>query len=117
MKTLVVVLTFMVTLLAGSFSQPMAYAMPMSDTISDVHDMASTHDCCDEAATAEDASCHEESSFCQHCEQHCAGQIGLIGAATDVEPAIATHGFMSSNLSLWQLSERLIRPPKLSTAS
>ncbi|MGM0525267.1 MAG: hypothetical protein ACQEQ8_03635 [Pseudomonadota bacterium] len=109
MKALTVILTLIVTLLAGSFSLPTAHAMPMSDTVSSV----AAHECCDEQQSQHEATpCEQESSFCQHCEQHCAGQIGLVNK---LSPWLfqATESLTSKPLAtLLKRSERLIRPPK-----
>lgn len=117
MKTLTVILTLITVLLVGNFSSPMAHAMPMSDAVSaSTHDM-SGHDCCDETnASMQQSSCDEESSFCQHCEQHCAGQIGLTNVFNVIENTSLSQSYTMSELSLWQRTERLIRPPKLTTA-
>mgnify|MGYP006902922827 CR=1 FL=1 len=118
MKTLTVVLTLIVALLAGSFSSPAMHAMPMADTVSVMsQEVGESHDCCDEAEQATmSASCEQESSFCQHCEQHCAGQIGLTNVFNVIENTSLSQSYTMSELSLWQRTERLIRPPKLTTA-
>lgn len=118
MKTLTVVLTLVVTLLAGTFSSPAMHAMPMADTVSVVsQDVSELHDCCDDAEQQSmPTSCEQESSFCQHCEQHCAGQIGLVSLLTQFPSASFFTLFERRDMALWQRSERLIRPPKLMVA-
>lgn len=123
MKTLTVILTLITALLVGSFSSPMAHAMPMSDAVSASSDHTmllehgmQQHDCCDETdMAAQQSNCDEESSFCQHCEQHCAGQIGLTNVINFIENTPPTQSYSMSELSLWQRTERLIRPPRLIT--
>lgn len=121
MKTLTVLLILVTTLLVGSFSSPMAYAMPMSEAVTvssaaSADDMAQ-HDCCEKAdAVMQHTSCDDEGSFCQHCAQHCAGQIGLFSALNTLNNTVFTPFFKSPGLSLWQRSERLNRPPKQTIA-
>ncbi len=118
MKTLTVVLTLIVALLAGSFSSPAMHAMPMADTVRVMsQDVGESHDCCDEVEQATmSASCEQESSFCQHCEQHCAGQIGLVSLLTQFPSTSFFTLFERREMALWQRNERLIRPPKLMVA-
>jgi hypothetical protein len=125
MKTLTVILTLITVLLVGNYSSPMAHAMPMSDAVSassedtmlPEHSMQQ-HDCCDDAdmdMAEQQKNCDEESSFCQHCEQHCAGQIGLTNVFNFIGSTHPTQNYSMSELSLWQRTERLIRPPKPTT--
>ncbi|MGM0907032.1 MAG: hypothetical protein ACQEVQ_10925 [Pseudomonadota bacterium] len=111
MKTLTVILIIVAALLVGSFSSPMVHAMPMSDTVSasSSHDM-SQHDCCaEEKAT----SCSDmEDSFCQQCEKHCAGQLGLMNPFKQLSPAASTHAAEPIYSNLPVITETLIRPPK-----
>ncbi|TDP32659.1 hypothetical protein DEU29_1083 [Idiomarina aquatica] len=114
MKTLTVVLTLLVSLLAGTFSAPAMHAMPMTDTVGVVSSEGSgMHDCCDEVEQPSMAEhCDEEGLFCQYCEQHCAGQIGLVNLLTEFNSPSFFTVFKHQQMALWQRSERLIRPPK-----
>ena len=118
MKTLTVVLTLIVALLAGSFSSPAMHAMPMADTVGVVsQDASALHDCCGQAEQQSmPSSCEQESSFCQHCEQHCAGQIGLVSLLTQFPSTSFFTLFERREMALWQRNERLILPPKLMVA-
>lgn len=114
MKTLTVVWVLVTALLVGSFSSPAVHAMPMSDTVSasSSHDM-SQHDCCDESdMSMEQSNCDSESSFCQQCEQHCAGQLALINPFKQLSPAASTHAADPLYSNLPVITETLIRPPK-----
>ncbi|WP_300320004.1 hypothetical protein [Idiomarina sp.] len=122
MKTLTVILTLITVLLAGTFSSSTAHAMSMSGSVSasSTHQATSEHaveqhDCCDDVEMKQQSSCDEESSFCQHCEQHCAGQIGLTNVFNFIESTPPSQSYSMSELSLWQRTERLIRPPKPTT--
>lgn len=118
MKTFVVILTFIATLLAGSFSPLTAHAMPMSDNPNDMHmqSAATAHDCCDETTEQQRASgCEDASQYCQHCEQHCAGQLGVVTLVNEFNSPLFIPAYSLVKLSLWQRNERLIRPPKLDT--
>lgn len=111
MKTLAVILTLIVTLLAATLSSPTAHAMPMDDAASIT---SMSHECCD-SQTQQSAQhdCEDKSVFCQHCEQHCAGQIGLLMGLTELSQHHYIPSFSRLELLLWQRAERLIRPPKL----
>ena len=114
MKTLTVILIIVTALLVGSFSSPAAHVMAMSDTVSvsSSQDM-SQHDCCDEAdMPMEQSSCDSESSFCQQCDQHCAGQLALINPFKQLSPAASTHAAEPIYSNLPVITETLIRPPK-----
>ncbi|MCK7459053.1 hypothetical protein [Idiomarina aminovorans] len=115
MKTLTVILVLVTALLVGSFSSPAVHAMPMPmpDTVSaSSHDM-SQHECCDEAdLPMEPSSCDSESSFCQQCDQHCAGQLALMNPFKQLSPAALTHAAAPIYSNLPVITETLIRPPK-----
>ena len=101
-------MTLIVALLAGGFSSPAMHAMPMADTVGVVsQDASALHDCCDEA---------EQQSMPSSCEQHCAGQIGLVSVLTQFPSASFFTLFERREMALWQRNEPLIRPPKLMVA-
>ena len=114
MKTLTVILIIVTAMLVGSFSSPAVHAMPMSDTVSasSSHEM-SQHECCDEAEMSmEQSSCDSESSFCQQCDQYCAGQLALMNPFKQLSPAALTHAAAPIYSNLPVITETLIRPPK-----
>ncbi|MFV1467626.1 MULTISPECIES: hypothetical protein [Idiomarina] len=111
MKKLWAVIAITMTLLVGSMTSPMVHAMPaqMSDSTMQSEQMSESHDCCEEEATP----CSDmEDSFCQQCEQHCAGQLGLMNPFKQLSPAASTHAAEPIYSNLPVITETLIRPPK-----
>ncbi|HAS14980.1 MAG TPA: hypothetical protein DCS01_06745 [Idiomarina abyssalis] len=81
----------------------------MSDSTMQSEQMSESHDCCEEEATP----CSDmEDSFCQQCEQHCAGQLGLMNPFKQLSPAASTHAAEPIYSNLPVITETLIRPPK-----
>lgn len=112
MKNIWAVIAITITLLVGSLTSPIVHAMPaqMSDSPFHSEQMNSSHDCCtEEKATP----CSDmEDTVCQQCEQHCAGQLGLMSPFKQLSPAAYTHAAEPIYSNLPVITETLIRPPK-----
>ncbi|MGM0482139.1 MAG: hypothetical protein ACQEQZ_09425 [Pseudomonadota bacterium] len=117
MKNLVIIIVTLVGLLGGTVSSPASHAaMVAGDTMA----QSGSHECCTEGAQslkqpmAADAKsdCQTDTSFCQHCEQHCAGQIGLVSGVLPYLAQLSEQVSSSTIAALAARNERLIRPPR-----
>ncbi|WP_404401504.1 hypothetical protein LG288_01965 [Idiomarina seosinensis] len=109
MKHLAILIITVASLLVGTLSSPASHGAVMA---AETPAQSGSHDCCPDTKAEQQTECHNEASFCQHCEQHCAGQIGLISG---IAPHLSQASEPVSSATIAALAARkepLIRPPK-----